>query len=205
MLILVRHGQTAVNAEGRLQGRIDAELTATGEAQAAACAAVLARVAPSRIISSPLRRARQTADAIAGASGAPIQVDERWTELDYGDWDGAVLRSMPQHEWDHWRSDIAFTPPGGESLVALTERVRGACDELVAEASDTDVVVVSHVSPIKAAVAWSLGVGPETSWRMFLGVAAICRIAVGPRGASLHAYNDLSHLAGGHDGTGVSR
>ena len=195
MLILVRHGQTAVNAESRLQGRIDAELTPTGEAQAAACAAALAGITPARIISSPLRRARQTAAAIAAATGAAVEVDERWIELDYGDWDGAVLRTMPQDEWDRWRADAAFAPPGGESLIALTERVQRACDDLLAEARDADVVVVSHVSPIKAAVAWSLGVGPGTSWRMFLGVAAICRIAIGPRGPSLHAYNDLSHLA----------
>ena len=55
---------------------------------------------------------------------------------------------------------------------------------------------MSHVSPIKAAVAWALGVGPETSWRMFLGVAAICRIEIGPRGPSLVGYNSVAHLAG---------
>lgn len=196
MLILVRHGQTAVNAEGRLQGRIDAALTTIGEAQAAACAqAVAATSRPARIVTSPLLRARQTGAAIATVVGRDVEVDERWIELDYGQWDGAVLRTMPQDEWDRWRSDVAFAPPAGESLLALTDRVHAACRDLAESAAAGDVVVVSHVSPIKAAVAWAMGVGPETSWRMFLGVAAICRIAVSAKGPSLHAYNDLSHLA----------
>jgi len=201
VLILVRHGQTAVNAEGRLQGRIDVPLTALGEAQAAACArAVAATSRPVRVLASPLLRARQTADAIAAAVGLDVEVDERWIELDYGDWDAAVLRTMPQDEWDRWRGDIGFAPPGGESLLALSERVERACEDLAADAGAGDVVVVSHVSPIKAAVAWAMGVGPETSWRMFLGVAAMCRIAVGPRGPSLHAYNDVAHLSPVEDG-----
>lgn len=190
MLILVRHGQTAVNAEGRLQGRIDAPLTETGRAQAAACARALR--GPAEVITSPLLRARQTAETIA--PDRAIEVDERWIELDYGDWDGAVLKTMDQAAWERWRSDPSFAPPGGESLEALAHRVVDACEALAPRARDRDVVVVSHVSPIKAAVAWALGVGPDTSWRMFLGVAAITRISIGPRGPSLTAYNDVSHL-----------
>ena len=189
-LILVRHGQTAVNAEGRLQGRIDAPLTDLGHQQAAACGAAVGGTG--RVVSSPLLRARQTAEAIAPGRE---EVDDRWVELDYGEWDGAVLRTMDQALWDRWRADPGFAPPGGESLVALAARVREACEALVDEARESDVVVVSHVSPIKAAVAWALGVGPETSWRMFLGVAAICRIAIGPRGPSLISYNEVTHLA----------
>ena len=190
-LILVRHGQTAVNAEGRLQGRIDAPLTPLGEAQAAACAAAIGPVG--RVVSSPLLRARATAAAFSSSSG--VAVDERWIELDYGEWDGAVLRDMDQGAWNRWRADPSFAPPGGESLVVLAERVWAACEALADEAQAADVVVVSHVSPIKAAVAWALGVGPETSWRMFLGVAAITRIAIGPRGPSLTSYNEQGHLA----------
>jgi broad specificity phosphatase PhoE len=191
-LILVRHGQTAVNAEGRLQGRIDAPLTDLGRLQAAACATAVGGA--TRIVASPLLRARQTAEALGGA-GAAVEVDERWIELDYGEWDGALLRSMPAEGWEAWRADPHFTPPGGESLVALARRVEEACEALVDEATHGDVVVVSHVSPIKAAVAWALGVGPETSWRMFLGVAAVSRITIGPRGPSLISYNETGHLA----------
>ena len=194
-LVLVRHGQTAVNAEGRLQGRIDAPLTALGRRQAAASATALgAEVA--RVVTSPLLRARQTAEELRLPASVPVEVDERWIELDYGEWDGQPLRSMSTAGWDDWRADPGFAPPGGESLVALAARVQAACRDLAEEAAERDVVVVSHVSPIKAAVAWALGVGPETSWRMFLDVAAVCRIAIGPRGASLVGYNSTAHLAG---------
>ena len=194
-LVLVRHGQTAVNAEGRLQGRIDAALTDLGRRQAAAAGAALP-AGVRRVVVSPLLRARQTVEAFGLPASVPVDVDERWIELDYGEWDGRPLRSMAAEGWDSWRADPAFAPPGGESLVDLAERVRGACADLTDEAREHHVVVVSHVSPIKAAVAWALDVGPETSWRMFLGVAAICRIEVGPRGPSLVGFNSLAHLAG---------
>ncbi len=192
MLILVRHGQTAVNAGGRLQGRIDQSLTELGRRQASTCAAAVG--APSRVIASPLLRAQETAAALA-PSGVEVEVDDRWVELDYGEWDGVPLGEVPRAAWTRWRSDPAFAPPGGESLVTLTARVQTACEELALQAASEDVVVVSHVSPIKAAVAWALGVGPETSWRMFLGVAAVCRISVNANGPSLISFNETAHTA----------
>lgn len=188
MLILVRHGQTEVNASGRLQGRADAALTEVGRQQAQAIAGVLTGAA--RVVTSPLRRARETADAL----GCPVTVDDRWIELDYGDLDGRPLSDVPADVWARWRSDVAWTPPGGESLVHLGERVRDACAELAQEAAAHDVVVVSHVSPIKAAVAWALGVGDEITWRMFLGVASITRIGVRNGVPSLLSFNEGSHL-----------
>jgi len=188
MLVLLRHGQTEVNAGGRLQGRIDAPLTQLGRRQAAAAAAALGT--PARVVSSPLRRARET----AAAFGVEVEVDDRWIELDYGDLDGRPMAEVPPSLWAQWRSDVDFAPPGGESLLALGARVRAACADLAASAREHDVVVVSHVSPIKAAVAWALGVGDETSWRMHLDVAAVCRIAIRPTGASLVGFNDTAHL-----------
>lgn len=188
MLLLVRHGRTEANAAGLLLGRADPSLDDLGRAQATALARALPSVA--RVIASPLRRAQET----AAAFGLPVETDDRWIELDYGDWDGLVLKEMDPAAWERWRGDPSFAPPGGESLVDLAARVHAACEALVDEARAADVVVVSHVSPIKAAVAWALGVGPETSWRMFLGVAAVTRVAIGPRGPSLTSYNETQHL-----------
>lgn len=188
MLILLRHGQTATNAQGRLLGRADPELTALGLDQARAAAVAIGDV--TRVITSPLRRARATAECL----GAPVEVDDRWIELDYGEYDGKPFAEVPADVWSRWRADPDFVPPGGESLTALGARVRAACAELSESALDADVVVVSHVSPIKAAVAWALAVGDEIAWRMFLDVAAITRIAVGPRGPSLRSFNERSHL-----------
>lgn len=173
-------------------------MTALGRAQAAAIAvAVGAAGAPALVVSSPLLRARQTAEAVADAVGAAgdIVVDERWIELDYGELEGTELASIAPELWAAWRGDPSFTPPGGESVAMLGERVRGACVELAERAARETVVVVSHVSPIKAAVAWALGVGDEVSWRMFLDVASICRLAIRPQGPSLVSFNDVAHLS----------
>ena len=189
MLILARHGQTAVNAGGRLQGRADAPLTDHGHRQAAAAAAAINP--PALVVCSPLQRAQQTASYF----GAPV-VDDRWTELDYGDLDGLPIRDVPASLWDEWRGDESFAPPGGESLLTLGRRVREACEELAPRAASEDIVVVSHVSPIKAAVAWALDVGDRISWRMFLDVAALVQIGVTARGPTLLRWNDTSHLRG---------
>jgi len=194
VLILVRHGQTEVNAGGRLQGRIDARLTELGRRQAQAAAASVAAAVGGRtplVVSSPLVRAVETASFIS----PDHIVDERWIELDYGELDGKPLAEVPPELWARWRSDPAFAPPGGESLLALGRRVRESCEELRVRAIDDDVVVVSHVSPIKAAAAWALGVGDEVSWRMFLDVAAITRLRVTESSASLVSWNERSHLA----------
>ena len=189
VLILARHGQTSHNRAGRLLGRADLPLTELGQAQAAAAAAAIGPV--DRVIASPLARAQQT----AAAFGTTIETDERWIEVDYGEYDGMPLAEVPREVWDTWRTDASYTPPGGESIAAVGLRVRQACDELVDAARTADIVVVSHVSPIKAAVAWALGVGDEVAWRMFLDVAAICRIGFTPAGASLRTFNESGHLA----------
>lgn len=190
MLILARHGQTAHNRAGRLLGRADLPLTELGHAQAAAVATAVG--SPDRVIASPLARARET----AAAFGCPVEIDERWIEVDYGEYDGTPLGEVPREVWETWRSDADYAPPGGESLSAVGRRVRQACDELVEAARTSEIVVVSHVSPIKAAVAWALGVGDEVAWRMFLDVAAITRVGLTSAGATLRTFNESGHLAG---------
>ena len=184
MLVLVRHGRTDVNARGLLLGRLDPPLDELGRLQAEQL--VMAMERPDRVISSPLRRAQETAEAF----GLPVEIDERWIELDYGDYDGRPFAEVPAEVWRDWRADPHFVPAGGESLVMLGNRVRQACEELLEEARDGDVVVVSHVSPIKAAIGWALGTGDEVAWRMFVRVASIARVAIGPWGPSLHSFNE---------------
>jgi broad specificity phosphatase PhoE len=189
VLILVRHGQTASNAAGLLLGRGDPPLTDLGRRQAEALAKVDGVAEATRVVASPLARTRETAEVL----GRPVTLDERWIEIDYGIYDGIPLGEVPAEVWTKWRADPSWAPPGGESLTHVGKRVRAACQELLAagEATDANIVVVSHVSPIKAAVVWALGVGDEVAWRMFLAVAAVCRIAIGPRGPSLRSYNEM--------------
>jgi broad specificity phosphatase PhoE len=184
MLVLVRHGQTEANAQGLLLGRADPPLSDLGRRQARALAAMVPPDA--RVVASPLARTVETASAF----GRAVEVDERWIELDYGTLDGRSLADVPAELWQQWRQDVHFVPGGGESLAALGLRVRAACEELLEEARAHDVIVVTHVSPIKAALAWTLGAGDEATWRMFVRVASIARVGVGPWGPSLHSFNE---------------
>jgi broad specificity phosphatase PhoE len=183
VLLLVRHGETAPNVEGRLLGRADPPLTRRGEERTRAVAASLPR--PDRVVSSPLRRAVET----AGAFGADVEIDERWIELDYGEFDGHARAEVPAETWTRWRQDTSFAPPGGESLAALSARVCAACEELAPAAQSDVVVVVTHVSPIKAALAWALGVPVSIAWRTFVEDASVSRIDVGAAGPSVRWFN----------------
>ena len=192
MIILVRHGRTQLNATHCLQGRVDAELDEVGENQATAVGAYLAqRDKPAKIISSPLRRAQQTAHRIATHfSINDVVTDDRWIEIDYGVYDGLPLGDVPREVWNRWRTEPEFTPEGGESFAALHQRVHAACEELAANDVDGDVVIVSHVSPMKSASAWALGADPAVSHRSRLDQAAICRIDVGGANPVLVTFNE---------------
>jgi broad specificity phosphatase PhoE len=187
-LFVVRHGLTQANADALLLGRADYPLTDTGRAQATKIAAAIG--SPAAVVSSPLQRARETAEAF----GADIEIDERWIELDYGDYDCRPLSEVPSEFWAAWRADPGHRPPGGESLVDLGVRVRQACKELAERAREDDVVVVTHVSPIKAAVAWALDVGDDIAWRMFVAQASITRVGITERGPVLRSFNETHHL-----------
>lgn len=191
VLTLVRHGQSEANARGVMCGRSDPPLTETGRRQARALAAGLPR--PTRLVSSPLVRARET----AALFGTDVECDARWTEMDYGDLDGQPMTALDGDAWRAWQSDPEHVPAGGESLVAVRARVAAACTELAAEAATGEVVVVSHVSPMKAAISWALGVGIEIAWRMYLVDAAVCRIDTSGPVPMLLAVNDEGPLHAG--------
>jgi alpha-ribazole phosphatase len=188
VLILVRHGRTAHNATQRLLGRLDLPLDELGRRQAAALGALPELSNAVRVVTSPLGRAQETAAAL----GPPVVVDGRWVELDYGIYDGLPLDEVPAALWTKWDTDTSWAPEGGESLADVGARVRDACEDLWEEACDHDIVVVSHVSPIKAAVWWGMGVQVDFPGRLMLDVASICRIGAGPRGSVLRSFNDTS-------------
>jgi broad specificity phosphatase PhoE len=190
MLILVRHGESTGNADGLLLGRIDAPLTPRGLAQAETVGPLVAGA--TRLISSSLQRARRTAEALG--TGLPVEIDDRWIEVDYGEFDGRPLTSVPDEVWVRWRSDPDYRPTGGESLREAGTRVRAACEELFAVDGEGArgpgaVVVVSHVSPIKAATCWALGLGDEGAWRLYLATASLTRITWGATGPVLARFN----------------
>jgi broad specificity phosphatase PhoE len=199
MISFVRHGETALNRDGRLQGRVDTELSTRGLEQVARLATRLSTWEITSVYSSPLTRARQTATAIAAVAGCEVEIDERLIELDYGEWDGLELSEIRPKRDGSWFEEPNFAPPGGESLVAVTQRVEAFCRERLAERAAGGgarrVVAVSHVSPIKAAVAWALGVDERAALRMRLGLASITDVGSAPNGGGyLSTFNDTAHL-----------
>jgi broad specificity phosphatase PhoE len=195
VIFFVRHGETALNREGRLQGRIDLELSERGAEQVTRVAQRFAPDSVARVYTSPLRRAQQTADAIAAVSGAGVEVDDRLLELDYGEWDGKPLSEMRTPRGELWFADPTFAPPGGESLVDVTARVEAFCRDRLQPDGDERIVAVSHVSPIKAALIWALGVDERATLRMQLGLASISTIGARANGVPyLVSFNDCAHL-----------
>lgn len=194
MLIVVRHGRTPANAEGRILGRLDPDLDETGETQARVVAEWIGPV--DRVITSPLLRARRTADAFANSISGEVEVDERWIELDYGELDGLRVGEVPAPTWENLRGDPRWSPPGGESLAALHQRVADALDELLVTARELDVVVVTHVSPIKAVLSWALGADHGVAFRARVAQPSITRLEMGPAGPVLHGFNEAPPLPG---------
>jgi broad specificity phosphatase PhoE len=187
VIALVRHGETPPNRAGLLLGRSDAALTDRGRAQADRLAEALADLDVARVLTSPLRRACDTAAPVAAACGCSVEVDDRLIEIDYGEWEGRPFADLDPDVVARWRRDGSFVPPGGESLEVVADRVASFCDEWL---NDRVVVAVSHVSPIKAAVLWALGLPDLYAWRLRLDNASVTRLAPGPDGPVLLSFNE---------------
>jgi broad specificity phosphatase PhoE len=197
-LVVVRHGRTAENARGLLLGRADPHLDDVGRTQAGALAATIGSGRFGQvdaIVSSPLARAVQTAERLAASVGVPVQIDDRLIEIDYGELEGIPVSEVPEEIWRRWRSDVDFRPSGGETLAELGHRVRACCDAWMSSpTAGSAVVLVSHVSPVKAAVAWALGVDDGIAWRAHLDTASITRIVLRGGRPVLSLYNETAHL-----------
>jgi probable phosphoglycerate mutase len=199
--LLLRHGETALSGEKRFSGTVDVPLTEHGLAQARAAATWLAaQGSVDAVITSPLRRARQTAAEVAAATGAPVRVEDRFREAGFGKWEGLSFAEASEQwpdEMAAWRAGPDTPPPGGESFASVRKRVTAALDGLLAVDPGTRLVIVSHVTPIKELVARAvLAPSPAALFRMRLDVAALCEIGWYPDGAMLHSFNDTRHLAG---------
>jgi broad specificity phosphatase PhoE len=158
-LLLVRHGQSEWNATGRMQGQTGhVPLTDLGHAQAARAAEELAALRPGALVSSDLRRAVQTAEHCARATGLPLSTTPALREQGYG-----VLEGRPSRElWDvvDW-TDPHWAAPGGESLAELHGRVGAYLRHLCAEPPASVLALVTHGDTIRAAQAVAAGLGPD--------------------------------------------
>jgi ribonuclease H / adenosylcobalamin/alpha-ribazole phosphatase len=197
--VLLRHGQTPMSVQKRYVGRSDVPLTDLGVRQAVAAAKRLASAGLDVIVTSPLRRAVQTAEEVAAATGAPVVADEGFRETDFGAWEGltfAEVRGRWPAEMTAWLADPAVAPPGGESFTEVSERVTAALLRVLAARDRQAVLIVSHVTPIKMLVAKALLAPPAGLFRMHLDVAALSEIDWYADGtAVLRSFNDTGHLA----------
>jgi probable phosphoglycerate mutase len=154
-LILVRHGQSTHNAQARLQGQSDPELSETGRAEAQLLRALFTDFPPEWVITSDLRRASETA-AIIGFPQA--RRDARFREIDVGAWAGRPLSDFPDEARSAWRGGELHAPDG-ESWAQLQARVGGALDELLAVGHSW--VVVCHGGVVRAALSHVTGADPR--------------------------------------------
>jgi probable phosphoglycerate mutase len=196
--ILLRHGQTEFSTERRFAGRGDIALTGDGRLQAAAAADRLATRGIDAIVTSPLQRARRTAEAVAAATGAPLAVDDGLVEADFGKWEGLTFGEAAQR-WPEavsaWLASADVAPSGGESFADAARRVLAALDRLLAAHQRETLLLVSHVTPIKTLACRALLAPPAALFRIHLDVASLTEIdwfADGP--AVLRSLNDTAHL-----------
>ncbi|MBV7668433.1 bifunctional RNase H/acid phosphatase [Streptomyces halstedii] len=200
--VLLRHGETVLTPEKRFSGSggSDPELSATGRDQAARAAEAFAeRGTVQEIVSSPLRRCRETAAAVADRLGLEVRIEEGLRETDFGAWEGltfAEVRERFGSDLSAWLASPEVAPTGGgESFTEVAERVAATRDRLVAAYAGRTALLVTHVTPIKTLVRLALGAPPESLFRMELSPASLSVVAYYADGnPSLRLLNDTSHL-----------
>ncbi|WP_205628310.1 bifunctional RNase H/acid phosphatase, partial [Streptomyces showdoensis] len=200
--VLLRHGETALTPEKRFSGSGggDPELSPAGRRQAEAVAAALAaRGTIQEIVSSPLTRCRQTAEAVAARLGLDVRIENGLRETDFGAWEGltfAEARERYKDDLDAWLASPKAAPTGGgESFATVARRVAATRDRLTAAYAGRTVLLVTHVTPIKTLIRLALGAPPESLFRMELSAASISAVAYYADGnASVRLLNDTSHL-----------
>ena len=198
-LLLLRHGQTAMSAARQYSGRSNPELSGLGQRQVEAAARKLAeRGGIDVIVSSPLRRCVQTAEAVAGQMGLEVRIIDELIEADFGLWDGKTFSEA--HDSDpelhgRWLTDTSVAPPGGESLQQVHRRVKKARELIEQEYGAANVLVVSHVTPIKSILRQALDASPSFFKKTHLDLASLSIAefyADGP--TCVRLFNDTSHL-----------
>lgn len=200
-LYLLRHGQTALSRANMFCGRrLDPPLTAAGERMAAAFADCFAAAKWDAIYSSPLQRALATAAPLARTTGLVVHQREGLAEIDYGRWDGKSVLEVDREyhdEYERWVADPAWNPPtGGETAVALAQRVTHVFESIRDAHADGNVLVVSHKATIRVALCALLGVDVgRFRYRFGCPVGSVSIIEFGGHGPLADTVADRSHLS----------
>lgn len=172
-LYLIRHGQTDLNRDRRFRGLSDAPLNDEGKYEAAGAAKLLADAGLSNIYTSPVPRAAQTATAIAVTTGARLEADDDFSDIDYGDWQGMTVDEVREkfgpEQLESWRRDpAAFTFPGGDSIQSVMDRLKPALVRVASSEREGSVAVVSHLAILKLCFVVLMDVDARYFWRVGL-------------------------------------
>jgi broad specificity phosphatase PhoE len=198
-LLFARHAPTDWNGKGRYQGHEDIALGAAGRRQAALLAGRLAAERIDEVHASDLCRARETANAVSGRHRLPLRSDSRLRELHFGAWEGLTREEVRQGSPEAlaaWEADTLRTsPPGGETLAQLTDRVGAFLATLTKDAAlDRTVFVVGHKGSLQVLLCLALGLPPESRWKFCLEPASLSELNLYAEGAVLTSLNDVHHL-----------
>ncbi|HEX6497896.1 MAG TPA: bifunctional RNase H/acid phosphatase [Micromonosporaceae bacterium] len=200
-LLLVRHGATELTAQRRYSGRGDVPLSDRGRQQADRVAARLAAFGTpvSAVLTSPLTRCVETAERIADAlGGPPVRVEPDLVECDFGDWEGMTFAEVRQRwpeQMSAWLASTSVAPPGGESFQAVAKRVRGLTARLRDGYTGQNLVLVSHVTPVKLLLRDALAAGDAFLHRLYLDPAGLSIVDLWSDGpVSVRTVNDTAHL-----------
>ena len=193
-LYVVRHGQTSYNLEGRLPGQLPGvELTEEGRRQAYRAAVALSQSPISGVVSSPLVRARDTADIIARGWALTVRLDERLMDTDVGSWAGQKIDDLRAHDpaWPQFVQNPATPPPGVESVQSVLARTVAAVEDIRRDATlGQHIVVVAHADVVKLIVAHYFGIAPSFIRHLHVENAAVTALSFqGDQQPSLLALN----------------
>jgi probable phosphoglycerate mutase len=200
--VLARHGEAGGNRELRYLGTTDAPLTERGVHQARQLADAVPAFAPVALYSSPLARARATAEAISAATNLPIVVEPELREQSFGAWELLTHAEALERDRERllaWEAGEDIAPPEGESLIAVRERALRLAERLVRRHPGETIALVSHVSPLKALVCAALDLPPSGAMRMWLDLGSISvldwrSLADGGLSGTLRVFNAIAHL-----------
>ena len=202
-LWLVRHGRTAWNSEGRIQGQTDLPLDELGWQQAQLVAVRLKNIAVAAIYSSPLQRARQTAEMIGAALNLPITFDDRLKEYDFGAVSGLTWTDVvTQHPKlaQRWADDIWSVPiEGSEGRAVFHSRIAAAMKAIIAAHDQQQVIVVAHGGTFAAYLTALLNLDVNRRHPFHFGNASLSVLELGERLIGIDVLNDTCHLNGGHE------
>jgi broad specificity phosphatase PhoE len=200
-LIVLRHGETDWNREGRYQGCIDTRLSQGGRWQAEAASRALARRSLAAVYSSPLSRAGETAEAIASPHGLQVRRDPAFAEICHGLWEGLTVeevRSEFPDLYSAWReSPQTVTMPNGENLAQVSERVLGRVEQLRSDHAGETVCLVTHGSPLRILLLDALGGSLDRFWIFHCASTGMSEFEYEDGRAVLRLMNSVAHLDSG--------